>query len=145
MPRAEASVLIDRPVEEVFAFVSNPENDEQWESDISEVAKTSEGPLGEGATYRGVLHFLGQHIEWTSEITAYLPNEKVEFSVTTGPIQLEERATFEPVQGGTKITVVYDGDPGGLFKLATRVVVRMWQGQIEGNLAKLKEVLEGQV
>jgi uncharacterized membrane protein len=144
MPRAEASVVIGRPVEEVFAFVSNPENDEQWESDISDVAKTSEGPLGVGATYRGVLHFLGQRIEYTSEITAYLPNEKVEFRVSAGPLQLEEGVTFEPVQGGTKITVVYEGDPGGLFKLATRVVVRMWQGEMEGNLAKLKKVLEGQ-
>lgn len=144
MPRAEAGAVIDRPVEEVFAFVSNPENDEQWDSDISDVAKTSEGPLGVGATYRGVLHFLGQRIEWTSEITAYLPNEKVEFRVSAGPLRLEEGVTFEPVQGGTKITAVYEGDPGGLFKLATRVVVRMWQGQMEGNLAKLKEVLEAQ-
>jgi len=108
------------------------------------VAKTSEGPLGVGTTYRGVIHFLGQRIEWTSEITGWQPNEKVEFSLTAGPLQLEEGVTFEPVEGGTRITVVYEGDPGGFFKLATRVVVRMWQGQMEGNLAKLKEVLEAQ-
>ena len=30
MPKHEVSVVIKRPVEEVFAFVENPENDPIW-------------------------------------------------------------------------------------------------------------------
>jgi carbon monoxide dehydrogenase subunit G len=144
MARAEASVTIDRPVEEVFAFMSNPENDEQWASGISDVAKTSEGPPTIGTTYRGVIRFLGQRLEWTSEVTKYQPSEAVVFSVSGGPLQLEETVSFEPVDEGTKVDVVYEGDPGGLFELGSRVVVRMWQGQMEGDLAKLKGILEAQ-
>lgn len=144
MARAEASVVINRPVEEVFAFVANPQHDEQWESDISDVQQTSEGPIGVGSTYRGVIHFLGQRIEWNSEVTQYQPSNRVDFKLAAGPLQLEETVTFEPVEGGTRVTVVYEGDPGGFFKLAAPVVVRMWQGQIEGNLGKLKEILEAQ-
>ena len=144
MAKAEASVTIDRPVEDVFAFVSDPENDEQWASGVSDVAKTSEGPPGVGTTYRGVIRFLGQRVEWTSEVTKYQPSEAVAFRVSGGPLQLDETVTFEPVGGGTKVDVVYEGDPGGLFELGSRVVVRMWQSQMEGDLAKLKALLEAQ-
>jgi uncharacterized membrane protein len=142
MARVEASVVINRPLEEVFAFASNPENDMQWESDVSDVEQTSEGPMGVGATYRGVIHFLGQRLEWASEVTHFEPNERVHFKLAAGPLDLEESCTFEPVEGGTRVTVVYGGDPGGFFKLAEAVVVRMFQKQIEGNLANLKDVLE---
>jgi len=142
MARVEASVVIKRPIEEVFAFASNPENDMEWESDVSEVEKTSEGPIGVGTTYRGVMHFLGQRIDWTLEVIGYDLNRKVEFKIDAGPLQLEETVTFEPVDGGTRVTAVYEGDPGGFFKLAVPVVVRMFQGQIQGNLDNLKSVLE---
>jgi uncharacterized membrane protein len=142
MARVEASVVINRPLEEVFAFASNPENDMQWESDVSDVEQTSEGPLSVGATYRGVIQFLGQRIEWTGEVTHYEPNERVHFKLAAGPLHLEETATFERIDSGTRVTVVYEGDAGGFFKLAEPVVVRMFQKQIEGNLANLKDVLE---
>ena len=144
MARVEATVVIDRPIEEVFAFAGNPLNDEQWESDISDVQKTSEGPMGEGSTFRGVIHFLGQRIEWALEVTRYEPNKRVDFEVSAGPLQLEESVTFESVEGGTGVTMVYEGNPGSFFNLAAPVVVRMFQRQIEGNLAKLKEILESQ-
>jgi uncharacterized membrane protein len=144
MARVEASVEINRPVEEVFAFGSNPENDTQWESGILEVEQTSDGPIGVGATLRGVDHFLGQRIEWASEVTEYQPHRRVDYTIAAGPLHLEQSCTFEPVEGGTRVTLVYEGEAEGFFKLAEPIVVRMFQRQIEGNLANLKDILEGQ-
>ena len=81
MARAEASITIDRPVEEVFAFASNFEKHEEWGSVVSGVVKTSEGPLGVGTSYRGTAQFLGRQMEWTSEVTEFQPPEKVAFSL----------------------------------------------------------------
>ena len=142
MVRVEASVVINRPLEEVFAFASNHENNMEWQSAVSEVEKTSEGPIGVGTTYRGADRLLGQRIEWTSEVVGYDVNRKVEFKIDAGPLQLEETVTFEPVDGGTRVTPVYEGDPGGFFKLAAPVMVRMFQGQVQGNLDNLRSVLE---
>lgn len=144
MARAEASVVIERPLDEVFAFASNPEHDEQWESDVSEVVKTSEGPMGVGTTYRGKIHFLGRGIEWSLEVTGYEPDRKVEFRIAAGPMQLDESMTFELVEDGTRVTAVYEGDPGGFFKVAAPIVVRTFQREVEGNLANLKDILEAQ-
>ena len=51
MVKIEVSAVIDRPVEDVFAFMSNPENDPQWQSDTAETKITSQGPMGVGTTY----------------------------------------------------------------------------------------------
>jgi uncharacterized protein YndB with AHSA1/START domain len=142
MARAEASVVINRPLEEVFAFASNPENDTQWESGILELERTSEGPIGAGTTFRGAIEFMGRRIDFNLDVTRYEPNQLAEFKIDAGPLQLDERLTCEPVEGGTRVTVVYEGEPGGFFKVAEPIVVRMFQRQTQGNLAKLKDILE---
>ena len=144
MARVEASVVIKRPVGEVFAYVSDETNSPEWESYVLEAEQTSEGPMGLGSTLRGVGQFLGRRMEWTSQITGYEPNRKVDSKIDAGPMQLEESTTFEPVEGGTRVTKVYEGEPGGFFKVAERIVVRMLQRQVEGDLANLKDILEAQ-
>ena len=43
MIKVEQSLVIDRPVDEVFAFVANVEDNAQWQSGVLEVRKTSQG------------------------------------------------------------------------------------------------------
>jgi hypothetical protein len=42
--RFGASVTVDRPVEEVFAFLADGENDEKFSPRIVEIEKTTNGP-----------------------------------------------------------------------------------------------------
>jgi uncharacterized membrane protein len=57
MTRVATSVVINRPPEEVFEFVSNFENNPRWQSGMHEARITSEGPLGVGTTYSHLLSF----------------------------------------------------------------------------------------
>ena len=49
--RFEASVRIQRPVEEVFAYVSDPENFPHWNSAVRTVRPTSASRDAVGSTY----------------------------------------------------------------------------------------------
>jgi len=142
MARIEASAVINRPIEEVFAYVKEVTNWPQWNSMLREGEQTSEGPLGVGTTFRGVSEFLGRRMEWTSEVTEYAPNRKLEQKVTSGPMSIEQSLTFEPVEGGTRFTIVGEGEFGGFFRLAEAVVNRRSRKQMEASLAKLKDILE---
>ena len=144
MPRVEASVLIDRPVDEVFAYVIDVRNWPQW-TGFPEVKQTSEGPVGVGTTFWGVSEFMGRRAEWTSEVTGYEPNRTVEQKVAWGGMSIEQSMTFEPVEGGTKYTQVGEAEIGGFFKVAEPIAKRTMRKQMEANLAKLKDILEGQV
>lgn len=142
MAQFEISTVINRPIEEVFAFASNYENNSQWISGVIEVKKTSEGPIGVGTTYSPVLTFLGRRIESETELTEYEPNRSFAEKSTSGPFPIENRTTFERVEGGTRVTFTTVAEPGGFFKLAEPLLVRMVKRQFEANFATLKELME---
>ncbi|MCH7585466.1 MAG: SRPBCC family protein [Acidobacteria bacterium] len=142
--RLEHSVVIDRPVEEVFAFITNPENDLRWERRVVESTHTSEGPMGVGTTGRKVRRFLSLRLANNYELTAFEPNRKLAAKTTYGPIPFEWTATLEAVEGGTRVTFVAEGKPSGIFKLAGPILARVGQGGLEHDSASLKKVLETQ-
>jgi carbon monoxide dehydrogenase subunit G len=142
MSKIELSVVINRPVEEVFAFANDPNNDVQWQTGVLESKQTSEGPRGVGTTDSNVIQFLGRRIESTVEITEYEPNKMVRSKATSGPIPFDSTSTFESVEGGTKVTTEAEMDFGGVFKLAEPIVMRSAKRQFEGSMATLKDILE---
>lgn len=142
MATLEISTVINRPVEEVFAFVSNPENSPKWSSLSREVTITSAGPIGVGTTYRSVVAFLGRRIEGETEITEYEPNRRFAEQSKSGPFPIENRTTFERVDGGTRVNFTTVAEPGGFFKLAEPLLVSMIKRQFEADFANLKDLLE---
>jgi uncharacterized protein YndB with AHSA1/START domain len=144
MTKLESSVVINRPPEEVFAFVTDPGNMTQWMAELVEGKQTSEGPLGVGTTLSAVAKPLGRRAESTQEVVEYEPNSKYAFKSTSGPVASQDNYTFEPVAGGTKLTRVAEAEMSGFFKLAEPLMVRMMQRQFDTNFANLKDLLEAQ-
>jgi uncharacterized protein YndB with AHSA1/START domain len=140
----EKSVLIQRSVEDVFDFMWDFNNWSKWHGGMLEAEQSSEGPVGVGTTYRGVKEFLYRRVEWTSEVTAYEPNRKFCQRLESGPMSIEEIISFEPAEGGTKLTIGGEGETGGLFKLAEGMMQRRMEKEMETNLAGLKDLLEAQ-
>jgi carbon monoxide dehydrogenase subunit G len=120
--RVEVSVTIQRPLEDVFAYITNFENNPRWQSGMQECRFTSEPPLRVGSTYKQVARFLGQRIESTFEVLEYEPNRMIRFHSTSGTFPIRIMRAVEPAGNGTKVTAVIEGDPGGLLKLAAPLV-----------------------
>ena len=144
MLKIETNTIINRPIEEVFAVVSNLENNPKWSSVFVEVKKTSEGPIGVGTTWRAVQKALGQRLESEVEVTEYEPNRKFAQVSKSGPIPAKIWGTYEPVEGGTWISVILEAEVGGFFKLAEPLVKSMIKRSIETDFANLKDLMEAQ-
>src|SRR5215213_9634762 len=129
MAKIEVSTVINRPIEEVFAVLSNEENRSKWSSTTIEVKKTSEGPIGVGTTWRGVDRIFGRRMERESVFTEYEPNRKITQKSTSGPVPFEVQLMYESVEGGTRVTVIADAQPRGLFKLAGPLLMRLRKRQ----------------
>jgi uncharacterized membrane protein len=142
MAKMHSSIVIARPAEEVFAYLNDIKNWPKWNSTMLEAEQTSEGPVAVGTTFRGKSQALGQLMEWSSEITAYEPNRKMEQTLKSGPMLLRQILSFEPVEDGTRFTIIAEGQTGGLFKLAEPLMNRQMQKQMEENFTKLKAILE---
>jgi len=107
MAKFKFSVTINRPVEEVFAFLSNYENDPKRSSATVEGTKTSEGPIGVGTTWRSVSKVLGRRIESELEHIEYELNRKIAIKQTSGPYPHTFIGTLELVEGGTKDLIAH--------------------------------------
>ena len=143
MFKVEHTVVINRPVAEVFAFATNPENDYKWQPDIEESKLISDGPLQVGSEMIETRKFLGRKLESTLRVTAFNPNNVYTFEVVKGPVPFEAQLTFESApENGTKIIFEASGELGGFFKVANSLVTRQMQKEIEGNFTNLKHILE---
>jgi uncharacterized membrane protein len=101
--RIETSILIDRPIGQVFAYVANPENLPKWADRTYDVTITSAGPIAVGTTFLAVGRFLGQRLESPQEIIEYAPNQRYALRSIAGPIAFVFRYTVETEGDGTRI------------------------------------------
>ena len=143
MIKVEASTVIQKPVGEVFAYTDDPANNKNWQEGLVESKVTSPGPMGVGTQLTDVRKFLGRDMDSKLEVTAYEPNKRVVVKTISGPIKFEITTIYEPAEGGTKITLMGEGEPGGLFKLAEGAVKKQFESQLQGDLGRLKKVMEG--
>jgi len=144
MATFEINLVINRPIEEVFAFISNPENQPRWRATTLEISRTSSEPLGVGSIVKGRFTFLGRPFEGNLEIIALEPHRSYTARMVGGPFPLEARYTLEPAESGTRLTLVIEGQPGGFFKLAEPLVVSLAKRSYESDLHNLKDMLEAQ-
>ena len=141
MIQIEKSVLINKPVAEVFAFVSNSDNTPKWQGGVETIIP--EAPLNVvGSRYTEVRKFMGQEMKSLLEITAFEQNARWAARVITGPVPYEVIATFEPSGGGTKMTTRVEGEPKGFFKIAEGMVKGQLEKSLEEDGNRLKGILE---
>jgi uncharacterized protein YndB with AHSA1/START domain len=139
----EHTVVIDRPIEEVFAFATDPDNVSLWQSTSLATEQTSEGPVGVGTTFRDTSKFLGRRIESDYEVTKNEPPHSQCVRITSGPIPGSGCYLFEPAaDGSTRFTQNFEADVGGFFRLAEPLVGRAIRRQMEADMATLKDLLE---
>ena len=146
MYKFESSIFINRPVQEVFDFVTNPANNATWVSGIESAEWTSDGPPGVGSTIKEVAKLLGRKIEAVAEITGWDPPNLERIKSAGGPLPFESTLKFEAQGDGTLLTETAQVELGGFFKLAEGLVGKQFEKQKESDSSALKLLLEaGQV
>jgi hypothetical protein len=161
---SEESIVIERPVPEVFAFVSNTTNDPLWHTTVVEGHQTSEGPVGLGTTFEGtydshrktlttppqVANF--QHVRAT--VTAFVADRAVTIRVEfvdpprgIGARVLGRRFDlsfrFEEAPGGTRVYRGGEVDPMPIVRPILPLFMRANASRNRYLLANLKAAVEG--
>jgi uncharacterized protein YndB with AHSA1/START domain len=63
------SVLIDRPIDEVFAFLADGTNDPKFSPRVQEIRKTTDGPVGVGTVFESTVRDAGMTTKRKFELT----------------------------------------------------------------------------
>jgi len=141
MIKVEVSVIIHRPLTEVFAILSNVENNMRWRTGMIAVEKISTGPIGVGTTYRMINSIFGRRIDGEAVVSEYELNQKYA-TVNKSGLPIETKRTFEPVNGGTKVTFAVKTELRGFFNFAKPVLERIGKRRLESDAAKAKALIE---
>lgn len=140
--RVTAEIEIDLPVDEVFEYVTDPQNQVHWMQAVNGIHDVS-GPPSVGQRYTAHAQFLGKSLEQTEEITEFTPGEEYGWQTVKGPVHDVHHFRFEPHDDKTKITVELGvKDLHFLGRLAEPLIVRSARRHQEHSLETLKDLLE---
>ncbi|MBW3662239.1 MAG: SRPBCC family protein [Actinobacteria bacterium] len=146
MPLIEESIHIDRPRDEVWAFMINPENQVLWQGSLIDFQYDDPEPKV-GNINKGTVRVAGKKMHWTAEITEIEDGRIWATKSIEAPVEFMIRTTLEDAGEGTKVTFRNEsGSLRGFFgKLTDPLVVKLYTRDVQSDLAKLKELLEAGV
>lgn len=141
MSQFEGSVVINRPIDEVWTFISDPQNASLWGRGVSEVVVTPSGPVGLGTTVR--LLMSGSRME--ARMIRYEAAKTFTLEFTAGPVK-GSRLTYsvESVAGKTRLTRDLVMRLNGIWRLMQPVLNRREIRDRELGINNVKRILEAQ-
>jgi uncharacterized membrane protein len=142
MIQHEVSLQVNRPVEQVFSYVTDTRNLPAWQSNLVEVEQLTEGPLRPGVQIREVRRLGKRPSENRAEIQAFEPNKRLALKTTTQP-QVTVTYEFEPDNNGTHLRYTFRMLTSGLMRLFEPLIAGAIQKQSDGDFERLKHILEG--
>jgi uncharacterized protein YndB with AHSA1/START domain len=138
----ETSVRIERPLEEVFDYVSDPTTYPRWNSAVQSVQATSAGADGIGATYLMERELPSGAAQNELEVVDVNRPSLFVIRTTSGPTPFQYRYVLSDEGGATLLRLAAEvelgGRAGALGPLASRAVKR----GVDSNFADLKRILE---
>jgi uncharacterized membrane protein len=130
-------VGIDRPVAEVFAYVTDVRNVPKWQ----ESAESAEW-IEEGRRFRERRSFMGRSAEIELEVTALEPDHRFDVRAVKAPVEFAIHHSFERADGGTFVRVHGEAKLSGALRLAAGMAKRQAESQFRKDFERLKAVLE---
>jgi len=139
----ETGIVINRPVEQVFAVMADAKNQRQWDSALLEVRLTPDGPMSVGTKITEVRKFMGRASENTGEVIEFEPNARItRKSSVDSPMKLVGTLTFAPTPKGTKVGWRWDLQFSGFFVLVGPLIAAAMIKGADKSLRGLKDRLE---
>lgn len=140
MIQHEVTIHVNRPVEQVFAFLIDPSNLRAWQSNLVETEQLTE-PLQVGTRFREVRQMGPKQAEILAEITAYEPNKHFATRTLSKP-QVTVSYSFEPKNTGTQLNYRFVMQTSGIMRLLEPLIAGSIKKDSHSDFGRLKQVLE---
>jgi uncharacterized protein YndB with AHSA1/START domain len=138
----ETDTSIERPVQEVFAYVSDPLNFPRWNSAVRAVRKTSAGDNGGASTYSMERRLPTGRAVNELEVVASEPPRTFAIRTTSGPTPFLYRYQLSEETGETLMKLDAEVELPGAASFLPQLARRLVKKGVDDNLATLKQILE---
>jgi uncharacterized membrane protein len=136
---AEGTVVIARPLDEVYAYLADAENNREWRP-VLEITRVRGS--GVGTEYRQRVRGPGgRAVPADIVITELDTGRAIGFRTTTGPVRPEGRFELRTTDGGTEVRFRLEAGVRGMKRLMAPMVRKTMRQEV-GHLHNLKQRLE---
>jgi carbon monoxide dehydrogenase subunit G len=117
----ETTVVIDRPIEEVFDFLADGTNDPKFSPRVLEIAKTTDEPPGVGTVYASTVKDAGMKTKREIKLTEFERPTKIRWTEVSKNLITAPEGGYDlaPEGNGTRLSFHNALEGHGLGKLFT--------------------------
>jgi uncharacterized protein YndB with AHSA1/START domain len=145
MPPIQNTIEIDRPPEEVYAYVTDPTRFPEWQDDVVRVRVEGDRPPGVGSRFTTTRRIGRVEQTTVQEIAERTPPRRWSCRGVDGPFRPGAGITVEPLGDGTRsrVTIALEFEGHGIGKLLPIDVIRRMAAKgAPRSYRNLKERLE---
>jgi uncharacterized protein YndB with AHSA1/START domain len=144
---ARTSVVINRPVEEVWAYLNDHSNETEWRRpSLKKLEQVGTGPARPGTRYEGVIALGPIKAPYVNELTEYEPPHRLAWKAISSAgwiIGSSGSYTLEDENGHTRFTHEITLEPNNFAgKLVMPLVGASGSSTVMPLVKQLKEALE---
>lgn len=141
--RFHESVVINRPPDEVWAFVTDFFNSPRVRPGALALRRTSPGPMGSGSVLQGRQIILGFETRFTMTVTQFDPPRRAVVTLAARPVRGAISTTLEATADGTNVDRTTDIELHPALKLLSPLVRFIYSRQDRAASRNLKRLIEG--
>ena len=144
MLKFSADLYVHRPVEKVFAWLTDARNQGKFDKSSLAMELLTPGPWQQGTQFRELRNLGGRKTEVFSEITEFEPNKVFVIRSKTGPGWLGTWS-FAPENSGTRLRWNGQLTMKGLGRLLEPMIGSQMRSQIDQQFSALRHILEREI
>src|SRR5918992_1996901 len=124
--RFEVTTVVERPIEEVFAFLADGENDPKFSPRVLEIAKTTDGPTGVGTVFASTVKDAGMKTQREFKLTEFEPPTRIRWAEVSKNLITAPEGGYDlaPEGTGTRVTIYNVLEGHGPGKLIAPLALR---------------------
>ena len=139
---ARHGIEIKRPIEDVFAVLTDVTKTGRWYQARVEEWWVTPPPHGIGSVRRARVHVLGRATENDAVVTEHDPPRRAALKGLSAAAPFDVTLTFESIDGGTRVIVESAFHLTGAMRLIGFLFVGSYERGWERGLANLKQMME---
>lgn len=145
--KASATIEINKPLKEVWAYIADLRTMEKWVDGVSDVKLASQGPLAAGTAFSSKYTYQGKTYDYEYVVTEVAAPFRMSMKSTKGPFPFQGWFELQEAGKGTRcINTIYAGSDSFMttliFILMWPLIRMMMRKRITKELVTLKGILE---
>jgi uncharacterized protein YndB with AHSA1/START domain len=135
---------IDRPAEEIFAFMMDFRTASRWRNMVRRMEVVGGGPVQEGSKILLTMDVMGKAVQLEGEVWRYEPPHRFGMRNTRQGVTGVFEYVLEPDASGTTVTFTCDIRPHGLMWLTLPLLIPGNRNRYRDQLPALKRAMDQQ-